>query len=250
MYTLKLNYGEPLAHIENTDNFVCVVPEEKNVESHKSFVVTKPECKLVVCPLYRKRTIVFIAGPSGCGKTTFAMKFMTEYLSIHPDHKAIIFTADAKDETIEKLKTPSMRIFNLGDPKLSKLENIDPAMFRDSIVFFDDIDFLMKPSLTEKLNDLRDRMIGIGRHFNISVLISKHMVMDYRATRNILSEASYVVVFPKSGSTKFVDSFFKTYFSFADDEIKTKLFQSYSRWICCRMVHPQLAITEKEVFLL
>ncbi|MEM3062116.1 MAG: ATP-binding protein, partial [Nitrososphaerota archaeon] len=238
------------AQIEESNNFICIIPDEKTNEMYKKFVIQKPECKLSVCPLYGKRTIVFIAGPSGCGKTTFALKFMKQYLSMHPEHKAIIFTADAKDETIQKYKTPEMKIFNLADPKLSKMQNIDPAMFRDSIVFFDDIDFLMNQSLIHKLNDLRDRMVGIGRHFNISVLISKHMVMDYRATRNILSEACYIVVFPKSGSTRFVDSFFKTYFSSANQEVKNEISQSHSRWVCCRMVHPQLVITEKEIFLL
>lgn len=253
MFTLSINKGEPLAKIVNTKDFICVknFNEEEDQRQEKEFhIQDKKKFSLEAVPIFKKRSIVFIAGPSGCGKTTFSMKYINEYLKMNPESSAFIFTANPSDESVRKYMGERIKVIMLKEEDMKKEVELDPTLFRNSIVFFDDMDFLLDDSMIEKVQSLIKRVLGIGRHNNTSIIVSKHMVMDYKSTRLLLAEASLIVTFPHSGSSFFVDSFFKKYFSNANSHIKTELINTSQRWICCRMIYPQLAFNESNLYLL
>jgi Cdc6-like AAA superfamily ATPase len=249
MFKITLNKGETIAHITNSNDYVCIFPSNEYDDSQLEFHIKKEGHKLELVPQLKGRSIIFIAGKSGCGKTTFAINFMNNYLNKYPSNNAIVLTPKPNDETIKALGDERIKIWDVNSPKFSQVKSINPELFKDSIVFFDDIDFMQNENLKDKVETLRDQIIGIGREFNTSIIISKHLVMDYQKTRKLLAEATYIVVFPRAGSGKFIDNFFKTYFSQANSQIINEL-SNNSRWICCRMDYPDLIFGEKDFYIL
>lgn len=249
MFKITLNKGEPIAHISNSNDYVCIFPTNEYDDSQLEFHIKKEGHKLELVPQMKGRSIIFIAGKSGCGKTTFAIQFMNKYLERYPNNSAIVLTPKPNDETISSLGNSMIKVWDINSPAFKKIQQIKPELFKDSIVFFDDVDFMQNEDVKNKIENLRDQIIGIGREFNTSIIISKHLVMDYQKTRKLLAEASYIVVFPRAGSGKFIDTFFKTYFSQANSQIVEQL-SGNSRWICCRMDYPDLIFGEKDFYIL
>lgn len=247
--SLHIDHGEAVASIIGTDNWVGIDMDEEGGSDY--IKLNDPDQSFMVLPFENKRTKLFVAGPTGCGKTHFVMQFLDEYKKIFPENTAVIITADPDDPTIHNSGVEGIQVFDIKDPELRDDKSIlDPSMFHDAIVFVDDVDFLSDKAVGKRLKNLTHDIIGVGRHFNSSIVQSKHILMNGHDTKFLLGESDYIVVFPRSGTTSFIDRFFRTYFSNLSNQIKKRIWESKSRWAILRLVFPQLVILENEIYML
>lgn len=255
-----INKGEPVALIKKhnktkrkreKEKYIGLVEDSK--EGYRE-IVLKGDSKFSLLPMKNTRTKLFVAGPTGCGKTAFVMDFMKNYKRKHPSHEIIIITADPEDKTIKdamKDGLSDLKILDIHDEDLlSGDELLEPALFKNSLVFLDDTQHMDDEELAKKFKRLAKTLLGMGRHYNTSVAISSHLVMDYKDTRFTLSEAQYIVTYPNGGSTYYTDQFFKKHFSKANSQIRDRINNSNSRWCCTRMYYPNFIMLEKQIFML
>jgi len=198
-----------------------------------------------------KRTTVYITGPSGTGKTYFACQFLRRYKEAFPDRPIYIFTNAVDDPTIKECSNFSPHLINLretitnekGKEKYKLLEQpLAPDDFEDCAVLFDDIQYIEHKELRKNLLTLHDALLGCGRKKNVTVVITSQTVTDYLRTRLILNESEWVVIYPKSGLTRGLDYFFRSYLGIKEkSEIMKRILHAPSRWVCLHTRNPQFA---------
>ena len=118
----------------------------------------------------------------------------------------------------------------------------------NSLVLFDDVDNLQDKKLQDAVNALQSDLLANGRKYKISVMIIAHQLMNYKQTRNILSECYRVVFFPQS-SKYHVNRYLKTYAGIQKSDID-RIMATKSRWICLQTTVPNIVIAEHDVFIL
>ena len=186
---------------------------------------------------------VYISAPSGAGKSTYAGKWVGEFTKMFKEDDIYLFSSITKDKVLDKYDPTRITLDNelLNDP-------IEPSEIPNSLVIFDDTDTIRDRTMRRYMEILRDWILEQGRHFEIRMLITSHLLSNYTATRRILNEATSVVVFPKSGSGTFhIKNFLKTYCGFDKDQIK-KFLNLPSRWVAIYRSYPQYVIYEKGAY--
>jgi len=199
----------------------------------------------ILVPLPNRDIIekVYISAPSNAGKSTYAGKWLGEYSKMFPDDDIYLFSSITKDKALDKYNPLRIILDNdlLNDP-------IEPKELQNSLVIFDDTDTIRNKKMKNYMEVLRDWLLEQGRHFNIRMLITSHLLSNYNSTRRILNEATSVVVFPRSGSgTYHIKNFLKTYCGFDKDQTK-KFLNLPSRWVAVYRSYPQYVIYEKGVY--
>jgi hypothetical protein len=81
------------------------------------------------------------------------------------------------------------------------------------------------------------------------MLITSHLMSNYRETRRVLNEATTVVFFPRSGSTHQIKKFLTTYAGLEKDMIK-KILKLPSRWVALYKTYPMFILHERGAFML
>ena len=187
---------------------------------------------------------VYISAPSGAGKSTYAGKWLGEFAKMFKEDDIYLFSSITKDKALDKHDPTRITLDNelLNDP-------IEPDEIPNSLVIFDDVDTIRNNMMRRYMETLRDHILEVGRHFNIRMLITSHLLSNYTSTRRILNEATSVITFPKSGSGTFhIKNFLKTYCGF--DQQQTKKFLNLpSRWVAIYRSYPQYVIYEKGAYL-
>jgi hypothetical protein len=199
----------------------------------------------VLQPLPNREIIekVYISAPSGAGKSTYTGKWIGEYVKMFKDNNIFLFSSVANDRVLDRHDPTRITLDNelLNDP-------IEPKELANSLVIFDDVDTIRDRRMRLYLENLRDHILEVGRHYKTRILITSHLLSNYASTRRILNEATSVVLFPKSGSgTYHIKNFLKTYCGF--DKQQTKKFLNLpSRWIAVYRSFPQYVMYEKGVY--
>jgi hypothetical protein len=186
---------------------------------------------------------IYVSAPSGAGKSTFCGSYMKEYRKIFKDSEIYVFSSITQDRVLDRNNPIRIQLDEdlVNDP-------INPIEIPNSLVLFDDIDTLRNPRLKKTLHNLRDWLLEQGRHYDIRMLITSHLLSDYTHTRRILNEATTVVVFPKSGSGTFhIKRFLKTYCGFDKKQI-SKFLNLPSRWVAIYRSYPQYVVHEKGAY--
>lgn len=117
-----------------------------------------------------------------------------------------------------------------------------------TLVIFDDIDTTRDKQVKKALYDLQQDLLETGRHNNVYVMITTHMLTNYKETRNILNECSAIVVFPNTNN-KQIEYVLKTYVMLDKESIK-KILNLPSRWVMIRKNMPRMVLYSKGVYLL
>ena len=242
MFSLK--EGRKIARIKrknkkkgDKDEYLYISDDEPK-DGMTEFVLPKGD-KLQ--PLPNKDVVekIYISAPSGAGKSTFVGKWMKEYKKMFKDDDIFIFSSIKHDKPLDK--HDPIRI-ELDDDLIN--DPIEPSEIPDSLVVFDDCDTIRDRRMCITLMVLRDYLLECGRHFNIRMLITSHLLSNYSHTRRILNESTAVILYPKSGSgTYHIKQFLKTYCGFEPREIK-KFLNLPSRWVGVYRSYPMYVIYE------
>lgn len=232
-------------------------PEDSAIKSRFSDIKTQYESandkefithsgNLVPLPLSEKgqRDVIYISAPSGSGKSTWCRMYINEYKKMFPKNRVILFSRVNKDESIDPVKPVRIMLNNeiVDDP-------IKSEELKNSLCIFDDCDTIQDKDIKAAIIKLRNDLLETGRHTNTYMLITSHLLMNYKETRTVLNEATKVVVFPASGSSYHIQRFFKEYAGMNKTQVQ-KALSLPSRWVCLSKVFPQYILYSNGIYLL
>jgi hypothetical protein len=185
---------------------------------------------------------LYISGPSGSGKSTFAANWIQEAKKLFKSD-FYIFSGVDTDKPLDKLKPIRIQLDMdlISDP-------IQSNELYNSIVLMDDIDTIRQKDIRINLQDLRSDLLETGRHSKVRLLCTSHLLMNYKNTRQLLNEATSVIIFPKSGTTYHIKRFLKTHIGL-DNHMINKLLNLPSRWISIFKNYPMYAISERDIII-
>lgn len=200
--------------------------------------------QLQIIPDPEKREIIYVAGASGSGKSFFTSNYAKQFKKLFPNKNIIVFSKLNDDEVIDKLKPIRIEI----DEELIN-NPITMDELKDSLVIFDDTDTISDKKLINAIQQIKNDVLEIGRHFNIYSVITSHLINDYKRTKTILNEAHRIVVYPFSGSFYSISYVLKNHCGFSNEDIR-KVRGLKSRWLCIGRHYPVNVIYEKGAYLL
>ena len=65
---------------------------------------------------------------------------------------------------------------------------MDIGFLQDSLVIMDDIDVINPKKVKDAVFHILNEILQIGRHFNITCIVTNHLPTDFQRTRIILNE--------------------------------------------------------------
>jgi hypothetical protein len=197
-----------------------------------------------IVPLPKKNIVdkIYICGVSGSGKSSYIGEYMKQYKKMFRDSDIYLYSSIEEDKVLDKHNP--IRI------DISDIENIqiEPFEFENSLVIFDDTNTIKDKEINNAVMSEKDWLLEQGRHFNIRLCISSHLIYDGHNTRRTLNEATQVVIFPKSSGLYQIKQFLKNYCGYERDEI-TNIINLKSRWVCINRTYPQYIIYDKGIYI-
>ena len=249
---MSLNFdkvGRTLAKVEGgkNNNKVISINTDDDEKIKKSFTKLKitDSGKFIQIPDGDKeREICYITGPSGSGKSTYCANYIKEYKKLYKNNPIYVFSALKDDESLDIIKPKRIKI----DEKLIT-EPLVVDDFVDSLVVFDDIDVISNKNWRKAVYNLLNQILETGRHFKVSCLITNHLPTAGNDSRRILNECHSVTYFPHSGNKSTLKRLLVEIVGI-DKEDMIKIKKLKSRWATIFKNYPQIAMTEKDIWIL
>ena len=190
-----------------------------------------------------ERQILHITGCSGSGKSTYTRKYLEQYKKQYKNNPIYLFSSLKEDKSLDAIKPKRIIIDEslVTDP-------IDIEELADSCCIFDDIDVINPEKLKKAVYALLNKVLEIGRHHNITAVVTAHLPSNGHETRRILSESSSNTYFPHSTPGKIKDML-KNHVGIDRDTFR-KFKKLNSRYITIFRHYPQLYLSENSVGLL
>ena len=213
-----------------------------NVKNPLSEIKLDKKGKLI--PLPRKDIVskTYVAGPSGSGKSYFIGEYLRQFRKIFKNDEIYVLSPIDEDPSLDKADI--IRI-DLDEHLVA-----NPIMleeFEDSMIVFDDTEGIRTKDLKAYLDWLRDNALIRGRHTRTRMMYVAHLITNYKDTRQILNEATEVVLYPRSSGTYGIKQYLKIQAGLEKDEIK-KFLTLPSRWVMlCRWM-PMVIMYEKGIY--
>lgn len=184
------------------------------------------------------RSVWYIAGASGSGKSYIARQLAEAYKKMFPKREVYLISKLEEDSTLDSMK--------IGKPKRIKVSSLVedyPSIeeFRECLVIFDDYDTFQGAEgkvVQQLINDLAIT----GRHTLTSMLCLTHFITNYKATRLLINETQYFVVYPQATSYHALSYLLKTHIGMDANEIKN--LRKLGRWVCISKNFPQYIISQ------
>lgn len=229
---------------EKLNDIYRIVKSEFNRK--KDFEIEVPDGIIEIVPKFEGRECGYAAAPSGSGKSFWVSKYAQQYEKLFPENKIYLFSKVDDDVSLEGIKN-IMRIdldYQLVDDPMNVEEELS-----DCLVIFDDTDTIKDKEIRGAINSLKEDILETGRHYNTSILITSHLITNYKETRTVLNESNLITVYPASGSAHQIKYALKNYFGLSLEDINN-LFKLNSRWVTVKKNYPQMVFSEHKVYLL
>jgi len=191
-----------------------------------------------------ERQLLYITGCSGSGKSTYTRKYLEQYKKQYKNNPIYLFSSLTEDKSLDAIKPKRIII----DESLVE-DPIDIEDLENSCAIFDDIDVIsQKKKIREAVYSILNKVLEIGRHYNITAVVTAHLPSNGHETRRILNESSSVTYFPHSASAKVKDMLYNHVG--LDRQTYRKLKKLNSRHITIFRHYPQLFLSDNSVGLL
>jgi hypothetical protein len=190
-----------------------------------------------------EREILYITGRSGSGKSTYTRKYLEEYKKKFRKRPIYMFSALPDDPSLDSIEPKRIE---LDDSLIT--EPIKAEDLKDSAVIFDDIDVLSNKKVREEVYKLLNQVLEIGRHFNITCIVTNHLPTNGKDTRRILNEAHSFTYFPHAASGRI--KYFLTEYLGLDKKTIAYLKRQNSRWATIFKNYPGEYMLEHEIGLI
>jgi len=187
---------------------------------------------------------VYISGQSGSGKSTFTAKYIKYAEHILKPKEFYLFSRVPEDKPLDALDPNRI----ITDKKLL----LDPYTTEDlekSIVLFDDVDTISNKFVKKYIQDLRADILEVGRHYDVNIISTSHMLMNGAETKKLINEATMVVIFPRTLSSYHRNRFYQVYQGLSKKQIE-EIDKIKSRWIAMTRGARSLLTWEKGVRIL
>jgi hypothetical protein len=187
---------------------------------------------------------LYVSAPSGAGKSTYVGNWLAEARKRFRNDDIYVFSSIPEDKALDR-----------NDPIRIKLDQelindpIHPMEIRNSIVVFDDVDTIRDDRIRLSLEAFKDFLLEQGRHYNVRVIMTSHLLTNYKSTRRSLNEATSICLFPRSGAPNQIRKFLND--NIGIEKKKTeRILKLKSRWVCLYKTSPMYIIYQKGVFML
>lgn len=192
-------------------------------------------------PWYWGDACIYICGRRGSGKSTYCNEYIKSYVTA-TDGK-VFFVSRFQDDPSITLPERSMRLDILD------LVNLELQDLSNSLIVFDDIH--SSSYSRQEILFLQKFILDViqnSRHFNLSCLITSHMISNYQKTRDILAELSALVIFPQHSTGYQIERALRVYLGLNKQQIKSIFSLENTRWVHIQVIGPKFILTQKEVF--
>lgn len=221
----------------------------QQIKKHYSSQISKEykcdDCILKPIPNIEERECVYVAGPSGSGKSTYVKEYASAYSKLFPDRPIFIFSKVSNDPSLKDIK--KLKHIDLDESLLE--EPIEPPELAKSLCIFDDVSTISNKKIRTEIFRLINDILEIGRHSDIYICVTNHLLSDYSNTRTILNECSSLTCFPSAGSSQQIKYVLKNYFGMDAKDIQ-KILRLPSRWATIYKHYPQAVLYQNGAYLL
>lgn len=167
----------------------------------------------------KERMTLFVAGESGSGKSTYVCQYAKRYKTMFPKNSIYLISYLDQDATLDANKD-IIRLNAMEPEFLDECMDMDlKAEFGNSFVIFDDVDSITSKRMKDKIYGLLNKMLRIGRHYNISVAYVGHELYSSHELKCILNESQIVVFFPRFLNHKKLKYLLEVYFGLSKEQI-------------------------------
>lgn len=244
--SLNFKTGIPIAIIDGGkyDGEVLYVDPDKEGEK----VIMIKDGVFQPLPKDKGRYSDYVVGKAGSGKSTFCSKKAYNYHLMFPNNAIYLFSRLEEDPAFDKMEKKGIIKRVLINNSLIE-EPIDIVNeLKDCLVIFDDVDTYADNNLMKAIDNIRDQVLQLGRHNNISICNISHNVnntgVGAKFTRIALNELHNLVFFNRSCNIHQTKYCLKKYFGFTDKQIDKIVSNKKTRWTQINTEHPQYVLTE------
>lgn len=241
---MTLNLNNKGRAIAKFGKKIVSIDDSSSVPPVKIISIEKTGDTFRQIPSIDSRETLYIAGKSGSGKSTYAASYIKYYNKLFPDNIVYLISKVIKDDAFEEVKNLKRITPDLfeGNEDL----DLDASQFENCLVVFDDIDqFIDK--IKKPITLLRDQLLEVGRHNNVYVISTAHLLTNYKQSRVLLNEAHSVTFFPQSGFHN-IQRYLKMYVGLSNEQI-SNIKKSNSRWITVFQSYPTIIMEEKKIYI-
>jgi hypothetical protein len=193
----------------------------------------------------KERSITYVTGASGSGKSYWTRMYVDEYKRLYPKREVYLISSITDDTSIDKIK--GLRRIKLEGDFLTN--DVSAEDFKDSCLIFDDTDCITNKPVKLKVQKLMDECLQIGRHFNITCLITSHALCAGSATKMILNEAHTITIFPSCAGKRILDYLCVDYLGLSKQQI-SKLKKMDGRSVTFVRNYPRCVFSDNECVIL
>jgi hypothetical protein len=230
------NVGE-IHLIDKKDNKVNCFTEMEITDGHKFVHIPNQN---------NDRDVIYVAGQSGSGKSYYIKQYTLQYIKMYPKRPIYLFSYLKEDETLDSVK--KIQRINIYDNDFMR-SNLTSDDFKDCLVIYDDIDCIPNKKLKEKVMNLLQQCLQIGRHSGTNVCYACHQVCNGHETKSILNECTSITFFPLSMGNKKLSNLLDDYFGFDKEQIQ-KVKDIDSRACTIFKCYPKIVMAEHDIYIL
>lgn len=238
--------GRPLCRVvggELSKKVVSVSTDEEETQREFSSLHLDDGVFSVIPDKNSERQIGYITGQSGSGKSTWVRKYCMEYRKIFPKNEIYLISSLPEDESLDEIKPKRIII-----DERWVYEPLSAEDFKDSLVISDDVDVISQKGIRKAIIDLLNQILEIGRHYNISCLLTNHLPTAGNDTKRILNEATFLTIFPHGSSARGLKYLCEQYLGLDSKDLK-EMKKKKSRWACIFKNYPMVCVCEKDIWL-
>lgn len=191
---------------------------------------------------------IYVAGESGVGKTTVLIRYINEFHKKYPKSKILFFSSKMEDENIDKLKY--VERVNITDDIVANPYKLTEICSNSSpcLTVFDDIEDFQTKKITKEIDRLLNEILRNGRSYGIYCIYTHHQPSDYKATRNLIFEATHCCIFPKRSGKDAYNYFMQNKLNL-NKKIVDKINGLKSNYVFIKKNIPKCVIADKYILL-
>lgn len=193
----------------------------------------------------QERQIIYVTGQSGSGKSYWTRRYIEAYKKVYTDRPIYLFSCINEDDSIDKIK--DLQRIKLT-PELLQ-DELQAEDFKDSCVIFDDCDTIIDKAMRKKVLQIQGSILQVGRHYNVSAIITSHVATNGADTKLILTEAHAITIFPNNMNARSLKYLLESYMGMDKNEIK-KIKSLKGRAVTFCKTFPKCIVSDKLVYIM
>jgi hypothetical protein len=194
----------------------------------------------------QERSILYITGQSGSGKSYYTTEYVANYKKMYPKNDVILVSAVNDTSTIDKIK--KLKKIDIRKPEFLSTD-VPLEELKDCCIIFDDVDSISNKFVKKKVWELMSNVLTMGRHFNITAIITFHVATAGNETKLILNESQSITIFPSASGGRTLKYLLDSYLGLDKKQIE-KIKSLDSRWVTICKSYPKVVLYEGGAYIL